>query len=168
MAKIYRFDLRSFDFEIIGNCWIEKNRNFHQGSASGTGSPRSCGPGPGNLGPGQRVIIKSGIGTGTQIQNLSNSGPGLKSEKSGTGTRNFKTRDPGLGPGPRFVVRGIPGLHYSLLSRGLKKSGTRFRGLKIFRDTVPVPCRPLSSIVGQNVKIELKNKTLIFFVKKVT
>ena len=62
---------------------------------------------------------KSGAGTGTQIQNLRDLGlgPGLKFEKSGT--RNWD-RD-----------------------ASKRDSGTRSRGLKIFRDTVPVPCRPL-------------------------
>ena len=101
-------------------------------------------------------------GTGTQIQNLRDLGlgPGLKFEKSGTrdwdqdasktgfgtGTQNWKIRDRGLGPGLRFAGRGIPGLNFVGLSRGLKNSGTRSRGLKIFRDTVPVPCRPLYMI----------------------
>ena len=42
--------------------------SLDQGSASGTGSPGSRSPGPGNLGPG--LILKSGTGTGTQIQNF--------------------------------------------------------------------------------------------------
>ena len=49
---------------------------------SGTGSSGSCGPG--NWGPGPGLIINSGTGSGTQIQNLRDSGPGLTSEKSGT------------------------------------------------------------------------------------
>ena len=49
----------------------------------------------------------------------------------GTETQNWKIRDPGLGPGLRFAGRGIPGLNFWELSRGLK----------IFRNTVPVPCR---------------------------
>ena len=59
-----------------------------QGSASGTGFPGSRSPGPGNLGPGPELglILKSGTGTGTQIQNFRDLGlgPGLKFEKSGT------------------------------------------------------------------------------------
>ena len=109
---------------------------------------------------GQRpgLIIKSGAGTGTQIQNLRDLGPGdfasslirdnfNPGQKSGTrtGTRNSKIRDPGLGF--RFVGRGIPGFNYSGLSQGLRKSGTRSPGLKNLRDTVPVPCRPLVNTV---------------------
>ena len=56
----------------------------YQRSASGTGSPRSRSLGPGNLEPGLGLILKSGTGTGTQIQNLRDLGPGLKFEKSGT------------------------------------------------------------------------------------
>ena len=39
---------------------------------------------------------------------------------------------------PRFMGRRILGLNYSGLSRGLK----------IFRDTVPLPCRPLPGTAG--------------------
>ena len=63
--------------------------------------------------------------------------PQSRSRKSGIGTHhkirdwnrdsNSKIRDPGLGPGPRFVGRGIPGLNSSGLSWGPKKSGTRSR-----------------------------------------
>ena len=58
-----------------------------------------------------------------------------KSENPGSRieTRNYKNRDPGLGPGQRFVGCELPRLNYSGLSRGLK----------IFRDTAPVLCRPL-------------------------
>ena len=74
-------------------------------------------------------------------------GSGPKSEilgsVTGTGTRNSRIWD----PGPRFVGRWIPGLNYSGLSRGIKKSGNLSRGLKIFRHTVPVPCRPLYGTV---------------------
>ena len=56
----------------------------------------------------------------------------------------------GLGPGLRFAGRGITGLNFAGLSRGLKNYGTRSWGLKIFRDTVPVPCRLL---VGIRTKI---------------
>ena len=72
-----------------------------QESASWKGFPGSRGPCPRNLGPG--LILKSVTGTGTQIQNL---------------------RDLGLGPGWNFE-KGIPGLNFAGLSRGLKNSGTR-------------------------------------------
>ena len=77
--------------------WYKKV-DWDQGSASGTGSPGSHGHGPGNLGQemGPGLIIKSGTGTGTQIQNLLDSGPGLKSKKSGT---RDSSKDPGLEPG---------------------------------------------------------------------
>ena len=49
----------------------------NQRSASGTGSPGSRGPSPGNLiKPGH--IIKSGTGSGTRNQNLRDSGPRLE------------------------------------------------------------------------------------------
>ena len=53
----------------------------------------------GNLGPGSGLILKSGTGTGTQIQNLRDLGlrPGLKFEKSGT--RDWD-RDASKNPGP--------------------------------------------------------------------
>ena len=55
-----------------------------QGSASGTGSPVSNSGFPGNLGPGPELILKSGTGIGTQIQNLPDLGSALKFEKTGT------------------------------------------------------------------------------------
>ena len=123
---------------LIDRCWEDR------GSVSGTRSPGNMGQG---LGPG--LIIKSETGTGSQIHYLRDSGPwpGLKYEKSGIRdwdrdsskypeTRNSKIRDAGLGPGPRFVGHRTPGLNYSGLSQGLK----------IFRDTVPVPCRPLEKM----------------------
>ena len=61
----------------------------------------------------------------------------------GTGYQNSKIRDPGLGPGPRFLGREIPRLNYSGLSRGLKKIWDSVPELKILRNAVPVPCRPL-------------------------
>ena len=70
-----------------------KNKGRKQGQASGTGSPRSRGPGPGNLYPGLE-ILKSGIGTGTQICGTRNSGTQLF--RTVPGTENF----PGHGPGP--------------------------------------------------------------------
>ena len=68
-------------------------------------------------------------------------------------TREVEFQIPGLRPVLRFVWRGIPGLNYlGPKSRGPKKSGTRSRGLKIFRDTVPVPCQhfqlPKNSVLG--------------------
>ena len=100
------------------------------------------------------LIVKPGTCNGTQIQYLRDSGPGpnrnlknpgsgtgtgtranirdcvFSNRKSGTGTQNAKIKDPGLGPGPRFVERGILGLNYSGLFWGPKKSGTRSRRLK--------------------------------------
>ena len=70
---------------------------------------------------GTGTHLKSGTGTGTQIQNL-----------------QYR----GLGKGLRLARR-IPGLNFGGLSRRLKYYWTRSRGLKVFRDTVPVPCRPL-------------------------
>ena len=81
------------------------------------------------------------------MENLRDSGPGtgLKIRKSGTGTgtQNSKIRDWNRDPDlwdAEFRdsnIRDCPG--------NWKFSGTRSRsrGLKIFRDTVPVPCRPL-------------------------
>ena len=78
-----------------------------QGSASGTGSPGSRSPAPENLG----LILKFGSGTGTQIRNFRNLGPGLKFEKSGieTGseTQNQKIWDLGPGPGLKIEKSGI-------------------------------------------------------------
>ena len=51
---------------------------------SGVNIPGSRGPGNLGQGLGPGLIIKSGTGTGSHIQNLRDSGPGLKSEKSGT------------------------------------------------------------------------------------
>ena len=73
---------------------------------------------------------------------------------SGTG-RIKKNRD--RGPGLRFAGRGIPGLNFWGMARGLKNSGTRSQGLKIFQDTVPVPCRPLSRIGSSTESGKLKN-----------
>ena len=72
----------------VSNEALFDKRYSTQGSAYGTGSLGSRSPGPGNLGPGPRLglILKSGTGTVTQIQNLRylGLGPGLKFEKSGT------------------------------------------------------------------------------------
>ena len=70
-----------------------------QGSASGTESPGSRSPGSGNLGPG--LILKSGTGTGTQIQNLRDPelGPGLKFEQIRDRDRDTKSENPGFGTG---------------------------------------------------------------------
>ena len=71
----------------------------YQGSASGTGSPGSRSLGPGNVEPGLGLILKSGTGTGTQIQNLRDLGPGLKFEKSGTQDSD-RDASKNLGPEP--------------------------------------------------------------------
>ena len=73
--------------------------NWRQESASGTGSPGSRSFGPGNLGLRPGLILKSGTGTGTQIQNFRDVrlGPGLKFEKSGTRERDGDaSKNPGL------------------------------------------------------------------------
>ena len=74
-------------------------------------------------------------------------------QESASGTRSPETRGPGhgnLGPEPGLIIKSrkatrtqIQNLRDSELSRELKNSRTRARGLKIFRDTVPVPYRPL-------------------------
>ena len=56
---------------------------YNQGSTSGTGSSGSHGPSPGTLGRGPGLIIKSGTGSGTRIQNLRDSRPRLEILKSG-------------------------------------------------------------------------------------
>ena len=122
-------------------------QNLNQGSASVTGSPGSRGSGSGNLGQGlgPGLIRKFRTWTGTQIQNLRDSGPGLKSEKSGTrdwdrnsskylglciflhGTKiftNTSLRDPpvnqGLGQGPGLLEIRDPGRGLEILKSGIR------------------------------------------------
>ena len=64
------------------------------------------------------------FGTGTETNNKildRDSSSKFAGFGTGTETLNSKIREPGLRPGPRFVGRGIPGLNYSGLSRGLKR-----------------------------------------------
>ena len=97
--------------------------NPYQGSASGTGSLGSRSPGPGNLGPGLGLILKSG--TRTQIQNFRNTGLGsaLKFKKSGT--RDWD-RDASKNPGPE------PGL--TIFSSGTGTQDQKIRDNPEFRD----------------------------------
>ena len=87
----------------------------------------------------QKEQIESGVGIQDRVPGIPQSrsrslGPELiLKSRTGTGTEILKIRDLGLGPELRFAGRGIPGLNFGGLSRGPK----------IFRDTVPVPCRPL-------------------------
>ena len=142
IKKINLFSLKDFFYSEI-NKKSGIYGGLESGAASGIGSPVSRSPGPGNLEQGTGLILKAG----THIHNMRDLRLGLKFEKSGprTGTRtqNQKIWDRGLGPGLRFAGRGFPGLNFGRLSRGLK----------IFRDTVVVPCRSLFRI-GENENSE--------------
>ena len=120
-----------------------------QGSASVTGSRDPA-----------VQVPEIGVGDRDNRDPPEKSRPGPKIRKSGT--RNSKIRDLRLGPGPRLEGRRIPGLNYSGLSQGLKKSGTRSRGLKILRDTVPVPCRPLNTACKYKKCFFLYNINILF------
>ena len=144
-------------------------QGVNQGSASGTGSPGSRSPGLVNLGTHFKIrdwdrdsnskFAESETWTENQISKIRDwdCDRDEKSEHEGFGigtdTQNSKIPDRGLGPGLRFAGRGIPGLEFGGLSRGLKNSGTRSRRLKIFRETLPVPCRPLESMVERTLII---------------
>ena len=84
----------------------------NQGSTSGTGSPGSHGPSPGILGRGPGLIIQSGTGTGTRIQNFRDSRPRLEILKSGIRDRDWNpdlSQLFGSVPGTKKIRFSVPG-----------------------------------------------------------
>ena len=88
--------------------------DFKQGSASGTRSPGSCGAGPGNLGLGPVLILKSGTGTGTHQR--------IRDKRDSRDMRN-SAKNPGLGPGPGRKTR-KSGIRYQNRDSKLKNPGS--------------------------------------------